>query len=131
MTRDRQTEHRDRRPGSAALHVIDELASRPLVALTLVCIDLLWVLCSTAFGFPTRLDSVFQTLVAAVTLAMVFVIQHTQSREQIVVQRKLDEIIGALPMTDKTMIASEEASDDQLATAKRAHRQRRDEASSG
>jgi low affinity Fe/Cu permease len=128
MNRHGESVYRDRRPGSAALHAIDEIASRPLVALVVVSLDLLWVILTATFGFPQGLDSVFQTLVAAVTLAMVFVIQHTQSREQVVVQRKLDAIISALPEADQTLIASEDASDDKLADAQRAHRQRRDEA---
>jgi low affinity Fe/Cu permease len=42
----------------------------------------LWVLVSAVFGFPAKLESVFQTLASATTLAMVFVIQHTESRAQ-------------------------------------------------
>jgi low affinity Fe/Cu permease len=41
----------------------------------------LWVLFSAVFGFPARLETVFQTLAAATTLAVVFVIQHTQARD--------------------------------------------------
>ena len=52
-------------------------------------------------GFPSRLETIFQTLVAAVTLGMVLVIQHTQSRQQEVTQRKLDELLNAVPNTDK------------------------------
>ena len=54
-----------------------------------------WVLVSLADGFPGRWETVFQTLVAALTLtlAMVFVIQHTQARQQAATQRKLDEIL--------------------------------------
>jgi low affinity Fe/Cu permease len=70
-------------------------------------------------------DSVFQTLVAAVTLAMVFVIQHTQSREELVTQRKLDEILHALPHADNAVIALEEASDDEVSATHQSHRQRR------
>jgi low affinity Fe/Cu permease len=87
-----------------------------------------WVSSSAAFDFPTRLDSIFQTLVAALTLAMVFVIQHTQSREELVTQRKLDEILHALPHADNAMIAFEEASDDELTQTHQTHRRRRHEA---
>jgi hypothetical protein len=51
-------------------------------------------------GFPTELETIFQTVVAAVNLAMVFVIQHTQSRQQVATQRKLDEILRALTSTE-------------------------------
>jgi len=57
-----------------------------------------WVGVSIAAGFPARWEVIFQSLVAALTLAMVFVIQHTQARHQRATQRKLDEILHALPM---------------------------------
>ncbi|GAA1236076.1 hypothetical protein GCM10009657_09620 [Oryzihumus leptocrescens] len=91
-------------------------------------LDVLWVAFSARFEFPTRLEAVFQTMVAAFTLAMVFVIQHTQAREQAATQRKLDEILRALPLADKSMITLESASDGELAAAARAHRDARQEA---
>ncbi len=102
-------------PASRLLHVIDQLSSRPAVAWTLLGADLVWVLFSVVVGFPARLESIFQTVVAAVTVALVFVIQHTQAREQLVTQRKLDEILRALPRANNALIGLEEASDTELA----------------
>lgn len=113
-----------RRAGSELLHRIDSFVSRPVLALVVVGVDAVWLAWSAAVGFPTRLDSIFQTLVAALTLAMVFVIQHTQSREELVTQRKLDEILHALPHADNAMIAFEEASDDELTQTHQTHRRR-------
>jgi low affinity Fe/Cu permease len=108
------------------LHVIDRVASRPAVAWALVAADILWVAFSVAFGFPARLETIFQTLVAALTLAMVFVIQHTQTREQMVVQRKLDELLAALPQADSSLIALEDASDAELEAIHDQHLEIRD-----
>ncbi|MDQ2811398.1 MAG: low affinity iron permease family protein [Actinomycetota bacterium] len=74
----------------------------------------MWVLISLAGGFPARWETIFQTLVAALTLAMVFVIQHTQARQQAATQRKLDEILRALPGADNALLSLEHASDDEL-----------------
>jgi low affinity Fe/Cu permease len=115
-----------RSPASALLHFVDWLASQSWLAVTVVALDLMWVLFSARFQFPVRLETVFQTMVAAVTLAMVFVIQHTQSRQQAVTQRKLDELLRALPGTDKAMITLEHAPDQELRQAKRRHRDARD-----
>jgi low affinity Fe/Cu permease len=52
--------------------------------------------------------------VEAVTLTMVFVIQHTQARQQSATQRKLDEILRALPEADNAMLTLEHASDGEL-----------------
>src|SRR5450756_1785470 len=71
-----------RHPGSRVLHALDRWAARPTLALGVVTADVVWVLYSVAFGFPARLETTFQTLAVATTLAMVFVIQHTQARAQ-------------------------------------------------
>jgi low affinity Fe/Cu permease len=114
-----------RHPASRLLHGMDWLASQSWIAVTVVGLDLLWVAFSARFEFPTRLETVFQTMVAAVTLAMVFVIQHTQSRQQAVTQRKLDEILQALPDADKSLITLETAPDVALREAARRHRDAR------
>ena len=43
-----------------------------------------------------------------------FAIQCTQRREQLVIQRKLDELVRAQPDADDRMIAAEGATDAQL-----------------
>ena len=67
-------------------------------------------------GFPARWETIFQTLVAALTLTMVFVIQHTQARHQRATQRKLDEILLAMPGADNSLLTLEHASDEELAS---------------
>ena len=64
-----------------------------------------------ALGFPNGWVVAFETGTSAVTLAMVFVIQHTQSREQAATQRKLDELLRALPEAQTSLIMLEEASE--------------------
>jgi low affinity Fe/Cu permease len=112
---------RGRSPGSRLLSGVDRLASRPLIALTVISADMAWVLVSVAAGFPGRWESIFQALVAALTLAMVFVIQHTQARQQAATQRKLDEILQALPGADNALMALENASDEEMRVAGESH----------
>ena len=81
-----------------------------------------WIVISIAAGFPDRWEVIFQTLVAALTLAMVFVIQHTQARQQRATQRKLDEILRALPDADNSLLTLEHASDDELRAAGDQHK---------
>jgi low affinity Fe/Cu permease len=106
---------------------LDRWAAKPALALIVVAAVVVWVLFSVVFGFPVRLETIFQTLAAATTLAMVFVIQHTQARAQAATQRKLDEILRALPDADNTLITLEEAPDNELRAATDTHREvRRD-----
>ncbi len=104
------------------------MASRPATAVAVVAADVVWVALSLVWSFPSRWETIFQTLAAALTLAMVFVIQHTQSREQVATQRKLDEILRSLPRADNSLIALEDASDAELRRAQNHHRGLRAEA---
>jgi low affinity Fe/Cu permease len=111
---------------SRLLRALDWLASKSWVAVSVVLIDLIWVGFSARFEFPPRLESVFQTMVAAVTLAMVFVIQHTQARQQAVTQRKLDELLRALPAADPSLITLERATGAELRRVAVRHREARE-----
>jgi low affinity Fe/Cu permease len=114
--------------GTGLLHLIGRASAVAAVAWTLLGLDLLWVVYSIVVGFPARPEAIFQTTVSAVTLAIVFVIQHTQSREQVVTQRKLDEILRALPHADNTLIGLEEGTDVELSAVRADQRELRAEA---
>jgi low affinity Fe/Cu permease len=122
MTSDDSETTRGKRPASRVLHALDMVASTSALALTVVLLDLIWVVLSLWLGFPSRLERIFQTMVAALTLAMVFVIQHTQSRQQEATQRKLDEILRAVPEADNSVISLEHAPDEELQAVSRKHR---------
>ena len=64
-----------------------------------------------ALGFSNGWIIAFESGTSTVTLAMVFVIQHTQSREQAATQRKLDELLRAMPEAQTGLIMLEEASE--------------------
>ncbi len=98
------------------------------MALTLLVADLAWVVFSVIVGFPNRLEVVFQTLVAGLTFALVFVIQHTQARQQAATQRKLAEILRTLPGADNALLTLEHASEHELQAATDSHRAVRREA---
>ena len=53
---------------------------------------------------------------------MVFVFQHTQSRQQEATQRKLDEILRGVPEADNAVISLENAPDEELKAVSRRHR---------
>ncbi len=107
---------------SRLLSRADRYASRPLAAVCVISGAGVWIVVSIAAGFPARWETIFQTLVAALTLTMVFVIQHTQARHQRATQRKLDEILRAMPSTDNSLLTLEHASDEELRAAGHQHR---------
>ena len=123
-----QTNGEGRSKRSRLLWAVDRWAGLPLTALSVLAASAVWLLLSVIFGFPNGWERIFQTLVAAITVTMVFVIQHTQARHQAATQRKLDEILRSLPEADNSLLTLEHASDSELRATRRQHRQVRQEA---
>ena len=107
---------------SLLLSKADRYASRPAAAVVVLAAAGTWVVVSIVAGFPAQWETIFETVVAALTLAMVFIIQHTQARHQRATQRKLDEILLAMPGTDNALVTLEHASDDELHSIGHQHR---------
>ena len=73
-----------------------------------------WSSPSPSSGFQSELEYVFTSIASAITLVMVFAIQHTQRRQQLALQIKLDELLRALPQADDRFVHIEVGSDDEL-----------------
>jgi low affinity Fe/Cu permease len=67
------------------------------------------LLMGASLGFPQGWLSAFEVATSTVTILMVFMIQHTQGREQAATQRKLDELLKALPGAEESFMVLEEA----------------------
>lgn len=93
------------------LHRIDHYASLPMasvmVGIALICAIGAGVVLRFSSGWLTG----FETGSAVVTLMMLFVIQHTQGREQVATQRKLDELLRAIPEAESGLMMLEEEPD--------------------
>ena len=88
--------------------------TRPLIAVIVgVLVVAFWIVI-IATGFDEDLQFAFGTVCAGVTVTMVFVLQHTQRREQTSVQLKLNELVRALPRADDHLIGVEASSDGEL-----------------
>jgi len=99
---------------SRVLHWVGELTSRASAAVVATVVLLVFVLVSALNGFPGKWQMVFATAANSITLVMLFVIQHTQSRQQIVLQLKLDELIRTSPNADDLLVQLEKAEDSEL-----------------
>ncbi|HEX4981245.1 MAG TPA: low affinity iron permease family protein [Ilumatobacteraceae bacterium] len=99
---------------SHILHRLGRWASKAVAGVTVACCVAAWGVVGLATGFPRWWETVLYSSTASVTVIMVFAIQHTQGREQVVTQRKLDELLRAQPGADDHLIAAEVASDEEL-----------------
>lgn len=106
--------HHSQRRISRILHWIGELTARTsaaIVAFAAVCI---FAIALAIDGFPPNWETGFEAVAAAVTLVMLFVIQHTQSRHQLALQLKLDELIRTSPGADDQLVRIEAADSAEL-----------------
>jgi low affinity Fe/Cu permease len=99
---------------SRVLHFVGELTSRASAAVLTTVVVLIFILVSVLKGFPGKWQMVFATVVNSIVLVMLFVIQHTQSRQQAVLQLKLDELIRTSPHADDHLVHLEKADDSEL-----------------
>jgi low affinity Fe/Cu permease len=99
---------------SHLLHGLGNWSARAAAGVTVACLLAGWTVVGIATGFPSWWQIVLYSTTSAVTVVMVFAIQHTQHREQLVTQRKLDELLRSQPEADDRVIAAESATDSEL-----------------
>jgi len=99
---------------SRVLHVVGDATARAGVAAAVAVCVVVFLVALAAAGFPAAWEGGFSALAASITLVMVFVIQHTQGRQQIATQLKLDELIRSSPQADDLLVHIETAHDDEL-----------------
>ncbi len=104
----------DRPWSSRSLHRLGEASAHAAAGLIAALAVVVWAAVGLVVGFPDWWETVLYSTTSAVTLVMVFAIQHTQSRQQSATQRKLDELLRSQPGADNEVIAVEEAPDDEL-----------------
>ncbi len=119
-----RTRHLSR--GSRLLHRIDHLSSLPATSLVVAAGLIASISLGASAGFSTGWETGFGAGTSVVTLLMVFVIQHTQSREQAATQRKLDELLRALPDAEPALMMLEEAPEHELREVENVQRRFKD-----
>jgi low affinity Fe/Cu permease len=99
---------------SRILHWIGDLASRSTATVVVVVSLLIFGVLLAIAGFPVSWEAAFSTVAGAVTLVMLFVVQHTQGRNYLVLQLKLDELIRSSPEANDILVRLEVADDSEL-----------------
>lgn len=99
---------------SRFLRAFSEATSKASFALAVALLLLVLLVILAVKGFPLTWVDTFGAIADVVTLIMLFVIQHTQSRYQLVLQLKLDELIRSSPQADDRAVKLEVAPDEEL-----------------
>jgi low affinity Fe/Cu permease len=82
--------------------------------MTAVSVIVVWAVTGPLFHFSDTWQLVINTGTTVVTFLMVFLIQHTQNKDSLAVQLKLDEILAALPEASNKLIDIEDLDADEL-----------------
>ncbi len=96
------------------LYRIDHYSSLPTVAVVIGLALVGAIGVGVVLRFSAGWITAFEVGTSFITLMMVLAIQHTQGREQAATQRKLDELLRALPEAESGLMMLEEASDDAI-----------------
>jgi low affinity Fe/Cu permease len=73
-----------------------------------------YVLGGLCVGFSPEYQMWANTFMSGVSYAMLFFLQHTQNRDSLAVQVKLDELILAIKRADNKLLAVDELSEEEL-----------------
>ncbi|HSV11191.1 MAG TPA: low affinity iron permease family protein [Hanamia sp.] len=90
-----------------------------------IAIVIIWAVTGPVFKFSDTWQLVMNTTSSIITFLMVFVIQHTENKDMIALQVKLDALIEKSKVSDK-MINIEELSDEQLEEIKNFYNTKRE-----
>jgi len=99
---------------SRVLQWLDDVTSRAAATAIVTILVVIFLIALAVAGFPGSWEVAFATGAASITLVMLFVIQHTQGRQQIALQLKLDELIRASPQADDLLVHIERADEEEL-----------------
>ena len=100
---------------SRYLQWIDGMTSRVGAALVVAFLMFAFVITLALAGFPASWQTTFSTMTNALVLVMLFVLKHTEARQQTALQLKLDELILSSPRADNHLVQIERAEEHELA----------------
>jgi low affinity Fe/Cu permease len=89
-------------------------AGRPITFMFAAGIILIWLLTGPIFNFSDTWQLVINTGTTIITFLMVFLIQHTQNRDQEALQIKLDELIRSMDNAHTVLLDLEELDEEEL-----------------
>jgi low affinity Fe/Cu permease len=110
---------------SRILYRIEHYSSVAGVAVAVPAILAALIIVGAVLRFRSGWVVGFEVCASSITLVMVFVIQHTQGREQAATQRKLDELLRVTPGAAESLMMLEEAPQAFMLEVEEGHRDAR------
>lgn len=98
---------------------ITKLAGHSTTFLAAFVLIVLWAVSGPLFNFSDTWQLVINTSTTIITFLMVFIIQHSQNRDTVALQLKLNELIAATKGASNRLIAIEDLTEAELMTLKK------------
>ncbi|WP_454780716.1 low affinity iron permease family protein [Legionella sp. WA2022007384] len=93
---------------------ISEVSGSLVAFITAFLLIIVWLITGPIFKFSDTWQLVINTGTTIITFLMVFLIQHTQNRDNKIINLKLDELIKSHPPADNHALDLEKLTDEEL-----------------
>lgn len=100
-------------------NAVTKATGKPVAFIIATLIIIIWAITGPIFHFSDTWQLVINTGTTIITFLMVFVIQHSQNKDTVAMQLKLNELIAANTDASNRLIAIEDLSDEELEMIKK------------
>ena len=100
-------------------NVVTRATGKPIAFILAVTVILIWFITRPIFRFSDTWQLVINTGATIITFLMVFVIQHSQNKDTIAIQLKLNELIAANHDASDRLVSIEDLTDEELDVIKK------------
>ncbi len=98
---------------------VTKATGKPAAFIIALIIIIVWGVTGPIFNFSDTWQLVINTGTTIITFLMVFVIQHSQNKDTVAIQLKLNELIAANCDASNRLVAIEDLTDEELTTIKK------------
>ena len=96
-----------------------KLTGRPMAFIIACVVIVIWAVSGPLFGYSDTWQLVINTGTTIITFLMVFIIQHSQNKDTMALQLKLNELIAASAGASNRLIDVEDLTEEELETLKK------------
>lgn len=100
-------------------NAVTKATGRPIAFILATLVIIVWAVTGPIFHFSDTWQLVINTGTTIITFLMVFVIQHSQNKDTVAIQLKLNELIAANREASNRLIAVEDLNDEELDVIKK------------
>src|SRR5438045_1867961 len=100
-------------------NVVTRATGKPAAFIIATLVIITWAITGPIFHFSDTWQLVINTGTTIITFLMVFVIQHSQNKDTVAIQLKLNELIAASREASNRLISIEDLTDEELDVLKK------------